>query len=63
MKLMLKEEIRIGLEVMEEKGVHPAEVRRQEIVMERRTGTDGDWIAQPAAPSSDEGEQSKYEIR
>jgi stress response protein YsnF len=56
MKLMLKEEIRIGLAVMEEKGVHLAEVQRQEIVVERRTGTDGDWVAQPAAPSSDDVE-------
>jgi stress response protein YsnF len=59
MKLMLKEEIHIGLEVMEEKHVHQVEVQRQEIVVERRAGTDGDWIAQPAAPSSDQGEQSE----
>ncbi|MFL9915923.1 DUF2382 domain-containing protein [Paraburkholderia fungorum] len=60
MRLMLKEEIRIGLEETEEAGVHEAEVQRQELVVERRTGTDGDWIAQPAAPSSEDGEQSAF---
>jgi hypothetical protein len=29
-------------------------------VVERRTGTDGDWIAQPATPSSDDGEQTVF---
>jgi stress response protein YsnF len=58
MKLMLKEEVRIGLGVVEETSVHEAEVQRQELVVERRTGIDGDWIAQHAEPSSDEGEQS-----
>ncbi|KAA0997454.1 DUF2382 domain-containing protein [Paraburkholderia panacisoli] len=58
MKLMLKEEIRIGLQEIEEASVHEAEVQRQEVVVERRTGTDGDWGAQLAAPSSDDGEQS-----
>ncbi|MFM0393787.1 DUF2382 domain-containing protein [Paraburkholderia phytofirmans] len=56
MRLMLKEEIRIGLEEVEEVSVHEAEVQRQEIVVERRTGTHGDWLAQPAAPSSEDGE-------
>jgi stress response protein YsnF len=60
MRLMLKEEIRIGLAETEETGVHRAEVQRQELVVERRTGADGDWIAQPAAPSSDDGEQSAF---
>jgi stress response protein YsnF len=58
MKLMLKEEVRIGFEETEEATMHEAEVQRQELVVERRTGTDGDWIAQPAAPSSKDGEQS-----
>jgi stress response protein YsnF len=56
MKLMLTEEVRIRLEEIEETSVHEAEVQRQELVVERRTGTDGDWIAQSAAPSSDDGE-------
>jgi stress response protein YsnF len=58
MKLMLKEEVRIGFEEIEETSVHEAEVQRQELVVERRTGTDGDWIAQSAPPSSEDGEQS-----
>jgi stress response protein YsnF len=58
MRLMLKEEVRIEFKETEETTVHTAEVQRQEVVVERRTGTDGDWIAQPAPPSSDEGEQS-----
>jgi stress response protein YsnF len=58
MKLMLTEEVRIGFAETEEASVHEAEVQRQELVVERRTGIDGDWIAQPAAPSSEEGEQS-----
>jgi stress response protein YsnF len=60
MKLMLKEEVRIGFEETEEASVHEAEVQRQELVVERRTGTDGDWIAQPAPPSSEDGEQSAF---
>jgi stress response protein YsnF len=60
MKLMLKEEVRIGLETTEVTSVHEAEMQRQELVVERRTGTDGDWIAQPAAPSSEDGEQSAF---
>jgi stress response protein YsnF len=60
MRLMLKEEIRIGLEEVEEVSVHEAEVQRQEIVVERRTGTEGDWLAQPAAPSSEDGQQSTF---
>ncbi|WP_168789676.1 YsnF/AvaK domain-containing protein [Paraburkholderia aromaticivorans] len=60
LKLMLKEEIRIVLEETEETSVHRAEVQRQEVVVERRTGTTGDWIAQPAAPSSEDGEQSAF---
>lgn len=58
MRLMLKEEIRIGLEEQVEASVHQAEVQREELVVERRTGTAGDWIAQPAAPPSKDGEQS-----
>lgn len=58
MRLMLKEEIRIRFDEIEETTVHTAEVQRQEVVIERRTGTDGDWIAQPASPSSEDGEQS-----
>lgn len=58
MRLMLKEEVRIGFDEIEETSVHTAEVQRQEVVIERRTGTDGDWIAQPASPSSEDGEQS-----
>jgi stress response protein YsnF len=58
MRLMLKEEVRIEFKETEEATVHTAEVQRQELVVERRTGTDGDWIAQPAPPSSEEGEQS-----
>lgn len=60
MRLMLKEELRIGFEETEETSVHTAEVQRQELVVERRTGTDGDWIAQPAPPSSEDGEQSVF---
>jgi stress response protein YsnF len=60
MRLMLKEEVRIGFEETEETSVHEAEVQRQELVVERRTGNDGDWIAQPATPSSDDGEQSAF---
>ena len=58
MRLVLKEEVRIGFEETEETSVHTAEVQRQELVVERRTGSDGDWIAQPAPPSSQDGEQS-----
>ncbi|WP_408449081.1 DUF2382 domain-containing protein [Paraburkholderia sediminicola] len=47
MRLMLKEEVRIGLKKTEETRVHTAEVQRQEFVVARRTGADGDWIAQP----------------
>lgn len=60
MKLKLKEEIRIGLEETEVTSVHQAEVQRQELVVERRTGTTGDWIAQDAAPSSEDGEQPAF---
>ncbi|WNC95446.1 DUF2382 domain-containing protein (plasmid) [Paraburkholderia sp. FT54] len=60
LKLMLKEEIHIVVEETEETSVHQAEVQRQEVVVERRTGTEGDWIAQPAAPSSQDGEQSTF---
>jgi stress response protein YsnF len=60
MRLILKEEVRIGFEETEETSVHEAEVQRQELVVERRTGNDGDWIAQPATPSSDDGEQSAF---
>jgi stress response protein YsnF len=60
MRLMLKEEVRIGFEETEETSVHTAEVQRQELVVERRTETDGDWIAQPAPPSSEDGEQSVF---
>lgn len=60
MRLMLKEEVRIGFEETEEASMHTAEVQRQELVVERRTGTDGDWIAQPAPPSSEDGEQSVF---
>jgi len=60
LKLMLKEEIHIVVEETEETSVHRAEVQRQEVVVERRTGTEGDWIAQPAAPSSEDGEQSTF---
>lgn len=57
LRLMLKEEIRIGFGETEEAGVHRAEVQRQELVVERQTGT-GDWVADNAMPSSNEGEQS-----
>lgn len=60
MRLMLKEEVRIGFEETEEASVHTTEVQRQELVTGRRTGTDGDWIAQPAPPSSEDGEQSVF---
>ncbi len=58
MRPMLKEEVRIAVEETEKTSVHTAEVQRQELVGERRAGTDGDWIAQPAPPSSEDGEQS-----
>jgi stress response protein YsnF len=60
LRLMLKEEIHIVVEETEETSVHRAEVQRQEVVVERRTGTEGDWITQPAAPSSEDGEQSTF---
>lgn len=58
LKLMLKEEVRISVKTIEETSVHSAEVQRQELVVERRSGTTGDWVAQHAAPSSNDGEQS-----
>jgi stress response protein YsnF len=60
LRLMLKEEIRIALDDTDEASKHRAEVQRQELVVERRTGTTGDWVAQTAAPSSKNGEQSAF---
>lgn len=58
LKLMLKEEIRITTIVSEKEDVHTAEVQRQEVVVERRVGIAGDWIAEPAMPSSGAGESA-----
>jgi stress response protein YsnF len=56
MRLML-EEVPIGPEETVEASVQQAEVQRDELVVERRAGTAEDGIAQPAAPSSADGEQ------
>ncbi|WP_250511141.1 MULTISPECIES: YsnF/AvaK domain-containing protein [unclassified Caballeronia] len=58
LRLMLKEEIRITTVVTEKNDVHRAELQRQEVVVERRAGTVGDWIADPAIPSSGSGKTS-----
>ncbi|WP_250515109.1 YsnF/AvaK domain-containing protein [Caballeronia sp. INDeC2] len=58
LKLMLKEELRITTVVSTETAVHVAEVQRQQVVVERRVGSAGDWIADPAIPSSGVGESA-----
>ncbi|BBU31362.1 hypothetical protein BTHE68_50960 [Burkholderia sp. THE68] len=58
LKLMLKEELRITTVVSTETDVHVAEVQRQQVVVERRVGSAGDWIADPAIPSSGVGESA-----
>ncbi|MBC8643020.1 YsnF/AvaK domain-containing protein [Caballeronia sp. EK] len=56
LKLLLKEEVRITTVVSTETDVHVAEVQRQQVVVERRVGSAGDWIADPAIPSSGVGD-------
>ncbi|CAB3806599.1 YsnF/AvaK domain-containing protein [Pararobbsia alpina] len=58
LKLMLKEEIRITTVVTEKTDVHVAEVQRQQVVVERRVGSTGDWIADATMPSSGADEPS-----
>ncbi|BAN26488.1 YsnF/AvaK domain-containing protein [Caballeronia insecticola] len=58
LKLMLKEELRITTVFSAETHVHVAEVQRQQVVVERRVGSAGDWIADPATPSSGVGESA-----
>lgn len=58
MKLMLKEEIRITSIVSEQHSVHQAEVQRQDVVVERRTGVTGEWIAEAAIDPVGTGERS-----
>lgn len=48
MRLMLKEEIRVKSTVTSQESVHQAEVQRQDVVIERRNGPDGEWIAEAA---------------
>jgi hypothetical protein len=58
LRLMLREELRITTVVSTTSDVHVAEVQRQEVVVERRVGSAGDWIADPAIPSSGVGESA-----
>jgi stress response protein YsnF len=51
LKLMLKEELRITTVVSTETAVHVAELQRQQVVVERRVGSAGDWIADRPLPS------------
>ena len=51
MRLMLKEEIHVKSTVTSQESVHQAEVQRQDVVIERRTGADGEWIAEAALDS------------
>ncbi|WP_250478325.1 MULTISPECIES: YsnF/AvaK domain-containing protein [unclassified Caballeronia] len=58
LRLMLREELRITTVVSTTSDVHVAEVQHQEVVVERRVGSAGDWIADPAIPSSGVGESA-----
>jgi uncharacterized protein (TIGR02271 family) len=46
MRLMLKEEVRITKAAAEVDTVHRASVRREELVVERRDGASGEWLAE-----------------
>jgi len=51
LRLMLKEEIHVKSIVTSHESVHQAEVQRQDVVIERRIGPDGEWIPETAVES------------
>ncbi|MFM0556525.1 YsnF/AvaK domain-containing protein [Paraburkholderia sediminicola] len=56
LKVLLKEEIRITTVVTAKTDVHVAEVQSQQVVVERRAGVEGDWIADTTTlPSGTDG--------
>ncbi|GGD91281.1 hypothetical protein [Caballeronia grimmiae] len=58
LRLTLREELRTATVVSITSDVHVAEAKRQEVVIERRVGSAGDGIADPATPSSGVGESA-----
>ena len=60
LRLMLKEEIHVKSTVTSQESVHQAEVQRQDVVIERRIGPDGEWIAE--APVDSFGSQRRKSL-
>lgn len=55
MKLVLKEEVRITTIITEKTDVHLAELQHRDVVIERRVGATGEWIAQ----TTDDAERNR----
>jgi stress response protein YsnF len=44
LRLMLKEEIHITRRTIEREDIHTVAIRRDQVIVERREGIDGDWV-------------------